>query len=292
MYSQITANKRKTIFLMMIFICVIIFLGGIFGYMYGDFYTGLFIATIFSLFMNLFGYYKGDSVALSMSGARQIQKNDNPYVFRMVENLSITSGLPMPKVYIIQDTAMNAFATGRDPQNASIALTQGIINKLENEELEGVIAHEMAHIKNYDIRIMTIVIVLIGIIILLSDLIIRIPLLGRGSRDNNKNPLFLIIGIVLAILSPIFGQLIQLAISRKREFLADATGALLTRYPEGLARALEKISTDGTPMKKTSQATAHLFISNPFGSKQKIVSKLFATHPPIEERISELRKMA
>lgn len=292
MYSQIDTNKRKTVFLMMIFICVIIFLGGIFGYMYGDFYTGLFIATIFSLFMNLFSYYKGDAVALSISGARQIKKEDNPYVFRMIENLSITSGLPMPKVYIIPDNAMNAFATGRDPQNASIALTQGIIDKLENEELEGVIAHEMAHIKNYDIRIMTIVIVLIGIIILLSDLIIRIPLLGRGNRDNNKNPVFLIIGIVLAILSPIFAQLIQLAISRKREFLADATGALLTRYPEGLARALEKISIDGTPMQKTSQATAHLFISNPFGSKQKIISKLFATHPPIEKRIAELRKMA
>lgn len=245
--------------------------------------------------MNIIGYFKGDAIALRSSGAKQIQADDNPYVYRMVENLCITAGLPIPKVHIIPSTAMNAFATGRSPEKASIALTQGIIDKLENEELEGVIAHELAHIKNYDIRIMTIVVVLVGTIIMLADWLMRAHFFGGRDSDGKSNPIFLIIGIVLAILSPLFAQLIQLAISRKREFLADATGALLTRYPDGLASALKKISSDPNQLPKVSKATAHLYISNPFKAKNGKVplsKKLFSTHPPVQERIEALRKMA
>lgn len=290
MYNQITSNKRKTVVLMMVFIAVILGLGTALGAIYGDAYGGIAIALIISFFMNIIGYYKGDAIALRSSGAKEIQKNDNPYVYRMVENLCITAGMPVPKVYIIPTTAMNAFATGRDPQHASIALTQGIIDKLENEELEGVIAHELAHIKNYDIRTMTIVVVLVGTIIMLADWLMRAHFFRKN--DNGKsNPIFLILGIVLAILSPLLAQLIQLAISRKREFLADATGALLTRYPDGLASALQKISQDPNDFPKASKATAHLFISNPLKNKTSLTKKLFSTHPPVEERIAALRDM-
>lgn len=292
MYNQITANKRKTVFLMIIFIALILILGSFLGYANGNTYSGLFFALIISFFMNIFAYYKGDTIALKSSGAIEITKEENPYVWRMVENLCITAGLPMPRVHIIKDQAMNAFATGRDPEHASIAITQGLIDRLENEELEGVIAHELAHIKNYDIRIMTIVIVLIGVLLFLSDWLMRIHFFGSGEKSSGKsNPFFLIASIVLAILSPLIGQLIQLAISRKREFLADADGSLLTRYPEGLARALEKISKDTHTLQGVKSATAHLYISNPFTGDKKWISKFFSTHPPIEERIHALRNM-
>lgn len=292
MYNQIDTNKRKTIILMMVFITVILALGAILGSIYGNVYPGIVFALVLATIMNLVSYFKGDKIALHVAGAHEIQKDDNPYVYRMVENLCIASGLPMPKVYIIPDKAMNAFATGRDPEHASIALTYGITQKLENEELEGVIAHELSHIKNYDIRIMTIVIVLVGVVTLLADILVRSQLYSRHSNnDRNRNGIFLIIGIVLALLSPLFAQLIQLAISRKREFLADASSALMTRYPEGLARALEKISQQETPLQKANHATAHLYISNPFQYKGKSIARLFSTHPPIQERIAELRKM-
>lgn len=292
MYDQITRNKRRTVILVAIFIVFVLFLGWLFGELYNFGYAGLVIAIIISTSMSLTGYYGGDKVALFSSGAKEISKEESPYVYRMVENLAITAGLPMPKVHIINDPAMNAFACGRDPNHASVALTTGIIEGLENEELEGVIAHEMSHIKNYDIRLMTIVIVLVGVIALFADFMIRAHWFGFGGRDrdNRGGNILMIIGIILAILSPIIAKLIQLAISRKREFLADADGALLTRYPEGLARALEKISINNIPVKRASNATAHLYISNPFKGKKRL-SKLTSTHPPIEERVAALRSM-
>lgn len=292
MYNQISSNKRRSAILMAVFIAIILALGWFAGRYLGYGYGTVVFAAIFSLIMALVSYYSGDKMALAVSGAKgPITKNDNSYVYRLVENLAITAGLPMPKVYIINDPAPNAFATGRDPQHASIAVTTGIVERLENEELEGVIAHELSHVKNFDIRFMTIVAVLVGIISILAQWFYRLNFFGRN-RDNDRegSPIFAIIGIILIIVSPIVAQLINLAISRKREFLADASGALLTRYPEGLARALEKISSYEAPMKTANSGTAHLFISNPFG-KQKIAN-LFSTHPPIIQRVKALRGMA
>ncbi|MBT6691142.1 M48 family metallopeptidase [Candidatus Parcubacteria bacterium] len=289
MYKQIDSNKRKTFGLMFLFVLIISGLVWVWTQYYGNsqyIVMAVFISTIISLF----SFYSGDKLALWQSGAKQIKKADNPYVWRMVENLSITAGLPMPKVYIIDDSAMNAFATGRDPKNASIALTTGLINHLENQELEGVIAHELSHVKNYDIRLMMVVIICIGIITLLADWLLR-SFIWRGRGDNNKGGgVLILIGIVLGILSPIFARLIQMAVSRKREYLADASGVLLTRYPEGLARALEKISYQNKPLRRANKATAHLYISSPF--KGKKASRFFSTHPPIQDRIKALRTMA
>ena len=295
MYKQIDSNKRKTILLIAIFIIFIAGLGWLFGELTELGYWGLAVAIVISVLMSLFSYYKGDKVALWTAGAKPIQKQDNPYVYRMVENLCITAGLQTPKVYIINDSAPNAFATGRDPKHASVALTTGIIDTLENEELEGVIAHELSHIKNYDIRIMTIVIILVGIIALLANWLLRARLFGFGKRDDRGGgqlgAILMIAGLILAILSPFIAQLIQLAVSRKREFLADADGALLTRYPEGLAGALEKISHYKQPLRRASDATAHLYIINPFAGTKKFAAKLFSTHPPVEKRIKALRGM-
>ncbi|HYE59821.1 MAG TPA: M48 family metallopeptidase [Candidatus Kapabacteria bacterium] len=295
MYDQIEHNKRKTILLIFVFLLIIIglgwFLGVYMGYGYGIF-TG---AILFSIISALTGYFAGDKMALWTTGAKPITPQENPYLYRMVENLCITAGLPLPKIYIIQSPALNAFATGRDPKHASIAFTTGIIESLENEELEGVAAHELSHVQNYDIRVMTIVVVLVGTIALISDLFFRIRLFGGGGDNRDRNTgqigmVIMLIGVVLLILSPIVAELIKLAISRRREYLADASGALLTRYPEGLARALEKIGASATPLPHASAATAHLFISNPF--KKHSISGLFSTHPPIEERIKKLRGMA
>jgi len=292
MYSQIDSNKRKTIFLIIIFIVFVLVLGYLYGVFTDTGYFGLALALIISLGMTSFSYFAGDKVALATTGAKQIKKEDNPYVYRMVENLCITAGLPHPKVYIINDQNINAFATGRNPENASVAVTQGAIDKLENEELEGVIAHELSHIKNYDIRLMMVVIVLVGVIALISDWLLR-GFFFKGDRKGKGAVILIIIGIVLAILSPLIAKIIQLAISRKREFLADADGALLTRYPQGLANALEKIGHYNVqPMKKANNATSHLFISSPFGQTKKYLNNLFSTHPPLEERIKKLRGMA
>lgn len=291
MYNQIDSNKRKTNILMLLFLSFIILLGWFFGdvlqYGYGIFAFSI----VISLSMTWFSFYHGDKVALSSTGAKEIKQSDNPYVYRMVQNLAITAGIPMPKVHIIDSPALNAFATGRDPEHASVAVTTGIIDALENEELEGVIAHELSHIKNYDIRVMTIVIVLVGTVSLLGDLFLRMQF-AKGRENDSKGSaagILMIVGIVFIILSPFVAEIIKLAISRKREYLADASGALLTRYPEGLARALEKISMSKVPLKAANSATAHLFISNPL--KGKTFSKLFSTHPPIEDRIKELRNM-
>lgn len=255
------------------------------------------IALIFSGLMSLGSYYYSDKIILGMSGAQEIKKKDNPRFFRTVENLCIGAGLPMPKIYIIDDSAPNAFATGRDPKHAVVCATTGILNKLNDAELEGVIAHELSHIKNYDIRFMAIVAILVGIIALLADFFMRSLWFGgqrrRSREDNSSAGIFLVVGIVFAILSPIIATLIQLAVSRKRELLADASGALLTRYPEGLASALEKISKDKEPLEAANNATAHLYIVNPFKDKDigNWFAGLFNTHPPIEERIKILRSM-
>ncbi|MFA6604652.1 MAG: M48 family metallopeptidase [Patescibacteria group bacterium] len=290
MYNQIDSNKRKSLALMILFVLVIVALVFAWAQYSEAGYYMLIPATLFATGMSLISFFAGDKIALAASGAKKIKKEDNPYLWRIVENLSITAGLSMPKIHIIDDQAMNAFATGRDPEHASIAVTTGLLANLENEELEGVIAHELSHVKNYDIRLMMVVIVCVGIITLLADWMMRSFIFrGRGSNDNNKGGPLIIIGIVLAILSPLFAKLIQMAVSRKREFLADDSASLLTRYPEGLARALEKISAQNIPLKKANKATAHLYISSPF--KGQSISKLFSTHPPVEERIKALRTM-
>ncbi|MBD3311616.1 MAG: zinc metalloprotease HtpX [Candidatus Magasanikbacteria bacterium] len=294
MYNQIDSNKRKTVILITIFLVLIIALGWFIG-VYLNYGYGVFLfAVIFSIGTSLVSYYKGDKIALASTKAKEIKKTDNPYVYRMVENLCITAGIPTPKVHIIDSPALNAFATGRDPEHASIALTTGIIKALENEELEAVIAHELSHIKNYDIRLMTLVVVMVGLIAIIADMFWRIRFFGGDRKSDNKaggqlGVIIMIIGFALLILSPIVAELIKLAISRKREYLADASGALLTRYPEGLARALEKISKSKTPLQTANNATAHLFISNPF--KGKKISNFFSTHPPIVDRVKKLRGM-
>lgn len=289
MYSQIDSNKRKTTILIAIFCAFIIGLGWLGASYLGFGYESIFLALIISIVMTLVSYYKGDAIALRSTGAKEIKKEDNPYVYRMVENLAIANGMPMPRVHIIDSPALNAFATGRDPEHASIAVTTGLIGALENEELEGVLAHELSHVKNFDIRVMTIVIVLVGAVSLLADMFFRFGLIGGRRNSNSKGGgILAIVGIVLLILSPIIAELIKLAVSRKREYLADASGALMTRYPEGLAKALEKIQQSNIPLKTANSATAHLFISNPF--KGKMFANAFSTHPPIEERIKRLRE--
>lgn len=291
MYNQIDANKRRTVILIGVFGVFLIAVGYALSLWSGaDPALTVTGAIILSIVMTLFSYFAGDSVALSVAGAKKISHEDNPYVYRMVENLCITSGLkPTPAVYIIHDPAINAFACGRDPAHASIAISTGAIEQLENEELEGVLAHELSHIQNYDVRLMTIVVVLVGAIALIANMA---HWGGRHSdSDNGKNNLFAILGLVFILLSPLIAQLIQLAISRKREYLADASGALLTRYPEGLARALEKIAAHNQPMASANNATAHLYFDSPFRSVGHKISGLFSTHPPIEERIKELRGM-
>lgn len=289
-YTHISANKRKSFALIALFFVLIIGLGYAIDMIQGT--GGMFwviIALLYGIGSALVGYFSGDKIALWTSGAKPITKEQSPELVRMVENLAITAGLPMPKVYLIPDEDINAFATGRDPQHASLAVTHGALTKLENEELEGVIAHELSHIGNYDIRYMTLVIVLVGTIMVLSDMFWRVRFIG-GSRDRNSNAggILLLIGVALLILSPLFAQLIRMAVSRKREFLADASGALLTRYPEGLARALEKIGSQGGRIERASKSTAHLYFANPLSTG---IGGLFSTHPPVEKRIAALRAM-
>lgn len=256
----------------------------------------LYFAVFLSIGMNLVAYWKSDSIALAMSRARSIPREGNEYVYRLVENLCITAGLPMPRMYIIDSPQINAFATGRDPQHAAVAITTGAIHKLQNEELEGVLAHELSHIGNRDILISTVVVVMAGLISILSDIILRTTFhnaWGDNRRGSSSPAIFLFLGLLAAILAPIAATIIQLAVSRKREFLADASGALLTRYPDGLANALQKIGQDEVPMQFAHNGTAHLFIANPFKGKEAVnwFAKLFSTHPPLEERIKILRGM-
>jgi len=295
-YSQISANKTRTWLIIVIFVIFITTIVFVYGKAsgYGLSYAG--IGLIISGVMVFSSYYYSDRMILGMSGAKEIREKDSPQLFRVVENLCIGAGIPLPKIYIIDDSAPNAFATGRDPKHSIICVTSGILDKLNKVELEGVIAHELSHVRNYDIRLMGIVVILVGLVALLADFFMRSLWYGGNRRreDNgNAQSIFLLIGIILAILSPLIATLIQLAVSRKREFLADASGALLTRYPEGLASALEKISKDKEPLEAANNATAHLYIANPFKGKIEgsWFSNLFNTHPPIEERIKILRSL-
>ena len=294
-YTQADSNTRKTWFLITGFLVFVIVLGWLFGYLLES-NAILYFAVFLSIAMSFGSYWWSDKLVLSMTRAKPIEKKDNPELYRIVENLCITAGLPVPKIYIINEAQLNAFATGRDKKHAVVAVTRGLLEKLDKMELEGVIAHELSHIGNKDMLLGTMIVVMAGIVALLSDFFLRISFWGggrRGSRDNDRaGALLLILGIVAAVLAPLAATLIRLAVSRKREFLADADGVLLTRYPEGLASALEKIDTDVTPMRVANNAMAHLYIDSPFNEKQSTSSwfvKLFSTHPPIEERIKALR---
>ena len=289
LYTQQSKNVSKTWLLMSLFLVIIIAIGFFMSEYYGNINI-LYFFIIFAVGMNIFSYWNSDKIALALNHAKQIKKSDNPDLWNTVENLAITAGLPMPKVYIIEDPAPNAFATGRNKEHAVVAVTTGILQILDKTELEGVIAHELSHIGNRDILLSTVVVVLVGFISIVAHIFTRSLFFGGGKSrdDNNAGGIMMLIGIVLSILAPIFATLIQLAISRKREFLADASGALLTRYPEGLANALIKIGKYNQPMKYANEATAHLFIANPFGRVSKNFSNLFNTHPPIEARVQAL----
>lgn len=291
LYNIADSNSRKTFFLITLFLIFVILLGWLFSYVL-DSTVILYIAVIFSIATSISSYWFSDKIVLNATRAQPIKKEDNPELYRIVENLAITAGIPMPKVFILNEAQPNAFATGRDEKHAVVAVTKGLLGKLERSEIEGVIAHEIAHIKNKDILLQTVVVVLVGIVVILSDFFLRISMWGGSDKDNN-NILAVILGIIAAILAPIGASLIQLSISRKREFLADASGALLTRYPEGLASALEKISSDDSPLRTANNSNAHLFISSPLRGKSSKgwFSKLFLTHPPIEERVANLRGM-
>lgn len=293
LYTQQSDNVARTWMLMGAFLLLIIALGYVFAIIFNN--SAILVgAVILSLVMNIGSYWFSDKIVLSMAGAQEIKKEDNPDLWNIIENLAITAGLPMPRVYIIDDPNPNAFATGRDKEHAAVAVHTGILRVLNRTEVEGVIAHELSHIGNRDILIQTIVVVLAGFVSLLSDFFFRMSFWRGGNRDNERGGgIGLIIGLVFVILAPLFATLIKLAISRKREYLADASGALLTRYPEGLADALEKISSTGIPSSTAHHATAHLYIANPYANDgvMGFMAKLFSTHPPIADRIRVLREM-
>lgn len=297
LYTQKENNILKTWFLMAMFFVLITAVGWALSYMYGN-PTILYGAVFLSLFMNILSYWFSDKIVLSMAHAREAKREEFFDLYNSVENLSITAGLPMPKVYVIDDASPNAFATGRNEKHAVVAVTTGLLKILNKVELEGVIAHELAHVKNRDILLQTVVVVLVNMVTIVADIMWRSSLHGK-SDNKQSNMIFILIGIALMVLAPIASVVIQLAISRKREFLADSTGALLTRYPEGLASALEKISASHIPLEHANNATAHLYISDPFandekenekeGKKTPFLMKLFMTHPPVEERVAALR---
>lgn len=290
LYQQRSSNVFKTYLLMGGFLVIVVAIGFALSWYYGS-PAILYGAVAFSLLMNVGSYWFSDKIALSMNGARPASREEFFDLYTVTENLAITAGLPMPKLYVIEDPAPNAFATGRDEKHAVVAATTGLLQILDRTELEGVIAHELSHIQNRDMLVMTVAVVLAGFLAIVADIFLRMSFLGGGSRDgdNKGSALFAILAVVAIILAPIAAQLIQLAISRRREFLADSSGALLTRYPEGLASALRKIAGDGRAMRKANHATAHLFIGDPFGAKAgQFVNKLFATHPPVEARVAAL----
>ncbi len=288
MYSQIAANKRKTVIIMLFFIALVSGLGWLFGK-----YTTHPAITPFvivgALVYALISYLAGARMTLAVNQAKPIIKSDDPRLWRIVENLSITDGLPMPKVYIMDDPAPNAFATGRDPSRSSVCVTSGLLEVMDDQELQGVIAHELGHVKNYDIRVGMMAFALVAVVSLIADIMLRMSWFRGEEDNNNSNQLFFVLGIAAAILAPFIATMIQLAVSRSREYLADATGALTTRYPEGLASALAKIEKTGSVLKHQNTATAHLFFVNPL--KAHSLANLFSTHPPIEERIKRLEQM-
>ena len=299
MYEQIAANKRKSVVLVTFFLCLIFALAAVLAELAGMGRAGIVAALVIAGGVSMIGYYGSDNITLAISKARPATKEEFPYLYNVVEGLALAAGVPAPRCYVIDDTAPNAFATGHNPKNAVICVTTGLLAKMDRAELEGVVAHEMSHIKNLDIRLMTLTVVMIGVVALLSDWIMRSFLWGgRGRRrigssddKNGAGAILLVFGVVLAVLSPLIAQLIRLAISRKREFLADASGVMLTRYPPGLASALRKLAADTEPLEAANKATAHLYIVNPLLDHKGALNKLFSTHPPIEERIAALEKM-
>lgn len=294
LYTEQSKNVTKTFMLMAVFLVLVVALCYFISAYFGN-PAILYVGAAFAVFTSVGSYWFSDKIVLRMTNAHPVTHAEAPELYNIVENLAITAGLPMPKVYIVDDPAPNAFATGRDPEHAVVAATTGLLRILDRTELEGVMAHELSHIGNRDMLVMTVAVVLAGFVAIIADMFSRALWFGGGDNDRNRSPIFLIIGIIGIILAPIAAKLIQLAISRKREYLADASGALLTRYPEGLASALEKISTAGMPMRNASTATAHLFISDPFKGRQQGIGQkiagLFQTHPPAEDRIARLRNM-
>ncbi len=295
LYTQIDSNNRKTWLYLAGFLIFIIGLGWLISHLMQN-QMILWLAVVLSISLSFFSYWYSDKIVLRIAKAKLIEKKDNPELYRLVENLCLTAGLPLPKIYLIQEAQPNAFATGRDPKHGVIAVTTGLLERLDRAELEGVIAHELAHIGNRDILLSTMVVVMVGVVVIITDFFFRMAFWGggRGGRDNGQARLIMIvIALALAILAPLLAQMMKMAISRKREFLADATGALLTRHPDGLARALEKISKDSTPLRTANDATSHLFIICPFKEKENKswLHRLFRTHPPVEERIIKLKEM-
>lgn len=294
MYSAITANKRNTVIIIGLFVALIGGLAGWLGYAGGDYTSTIFIVGFVGIYA-LIQYFAAASFAIMASGAIQIQKSDNPRLWRIVENISISEGMPMPKVYVIPDSAPNAFATGRDPQHAMVAATTGLLEIMNDAELEGVMAHEMGHVKNYDIRVSTLVFGLVAAVGVLADLAIRLAFFGGfGGNDRNRNDgglgvILLLLGVVGWIIAALIGPIVSAAVSRQREYLADATGAQITRYPEGLASALQKLGEFGRPMHRANSAMAHMYISDPI--KPGFVERIFSTHPPIGDRIKRLREI-
>ena len=297
-YRNIEANRRSTGLLMFLFILLVAGTVEVFALALGLGPEAAIVTMVLSSIFVLLSYRYSDRMVLAISEAREVTPQQNQELYRLVENLCIGAGLPMPKLYIINDTAPNAFATGRDPQHATIVVTKGLLSKLEKLELEGVLAHELSHIRNYDIRLMSLVVMLVGLVALVADFFLRWTWYGAGRRDRYRGKgegaggaILLAAALILAILVPIIAQALRFAISRRREFLADASGALITRYPEGLALALEKISRDKEPLEVANKATAHLYIANPLKDHTSWLNNLFSTHPPIEERIKALRSM-
>lgn len=290
MYSSIASNKRKSVLIMALFVLLIGGLAWVFSAMFGGDVMYVTIGTLIgATIYAVISYFAASKIAVATNGAHQIEKRDNPRLYRTVENLAITNGMPMPKVYIMDDPAPNAFATGRDPDHAIVCATTGLLDIMNDKELEGVMAHELGHVKNYDIRVSMVAFAMVAVIGLLADIMLRMTIFGGGDDDNNS-PVMMILGIVAIILAPLIALFIQMAISRQREYLADATGAMTTRYPEGLASALEKIGKYGSATKKQSSSTAHLFFANPL--KKKSFSAMFSTHPPVEDRVKRLRENA
>lgn len=285
MYRAIAANKRNTVFIILLFVVIIGLLGLLADYLYGGGF-GIFIGTLIGAgAYTLFQYYAAGSQALALAGAHPITKSDNPRLYRIVENLAITEGLPMPRVYVIDDPAPNAFATGRDPKHASVAATTGLLEIMTDRELAGVMAHEIGHVKNYDIRVSTIVFGLVVAVGFIADILLRMAFWG-GNRSNNGNPIMLVLGLAAMVIAPLVAAVVQAAVSRQREYLADATGALTTRDPEALASALQKLGDYARPMRRQNSTMAHLYISDPM--KPGVMDRMFATHPPIPERVKRL----
>ena len=294
MYSAIAKNKRNTVLIIVLFLVIIGGLGVLFAWLLNGDWTIAVVTFVIAAVYALIQYYAATAETLALSGARQIQKQDNPRLYRIVENLAITEGLPMPKVYVINDPAPNAFATGRDPQHAVVAATTGLLEIMDDAELEGVMAHELGHVKNYDIRVSLVVFGLVVAIGLIADILLRVTIFGgRGRSSNNGGPaaiVMLALGLVAAILAPLIAAVVQAAVSRQREYLADATGAMTTRHPEALARALEKLQVYGRPVAHANTSMSHLWISDP--NKPGFMQRLFATHPPLDDRIERLRDNA